>query len=168
MCGMYTRPLTFVESKICPELESVYEFDADAHFYAELILPIPDSFIPFLEHAIDDDSLMGMDIMDYFLLMLEDICNWGEMPLEKANERCVEYYHDILDTDPPEEWIEYVHHSHTEFFWTIYRAYPHIRELLVDDQQHEFLFVTDYRLLNEGSDGVVLTVVYEREKNNGH
>jgi hypothetical protein len=142
------------------------EFDADFHLYAEIILPVPESLIPFLEDAVDDDSLMGMDIMDYFLLMLEDICNWGAMPLDKANERCVEYYHDILDTDPPEEWIDYVHRSHTEFFWAIYRAYPHMRELLIDDQNHEFLFVTDYKLLNEGVDGVVLTVVYEREKNN--
>lgn len=165
MCGMYARPLTFVESKVCPELEYVHEFDADFHLYAEIILPVPESLIPFLEHAVEDDSLMGMDIMDYFLLMLEDICNWGAMPLDKANERCVEYYHDILDTDPPEEWIDYVHRSHTEFFWAIYRAYPHMRELLIDDQNHEFLFVTDYKLLNEGVDGVVLTVVYDKRPN---
>lgn len=132
---------------------------------AELLLPVNTLLQEYIYNIDEDNEVFGIDIIEYFMIMLTDIQNWGAMPLERANEISIEFYHDVMDVDPPIDWITQAERLHAEFFWAIFRAYPKLREFLINDQDLDFCHVIDIKPLNNGDDGILLTLLYEAYTN---
>jgi hypothetical protein len=160
---MRTRTLNYTTHTTWPDdMEFPMSDDNTNIYYAEIILPISDDFFEHLQRSEYHRDLYGFDIILYLFTMLEDIYNWGTMPLEAITATAMEYYIDCHDDhDIPSEWQQSMDALQTEFYWLIYRAYGNIKSIILDQPEYDFSMVHDYQLLNNGLDGIVLLLIYE-------
>ena len=162
MCGMRNRALNFTTHTTWPDDMDFPVNDATTPvYYAEMILPVNDDVLEHVARMQYHSTLYGFDIMSYLFTMLEDIYNWGAMPLETITTYAVEYYIDTYGVDPPTDWLQSMDALQTEFYWLLYRAYGNVKSVIIDQSQYQFSMVHDYRLLNNGLDGIILLLIYE-------
>lgn len=162
MCGMRNRALNFTTHTTWPDDMDFPVSDATTPvYYAEMILPVNDDVLEHVVRMQYHSTLYGFDIMSYLFTMLVDIYNWGAMPLEVITQVAVEYYIDTHGIDPSQDWLQSMDALQTEFFWLLYRTYGNIKSVIIDQSQYQFSMVHDYRLLNNGLDGIILLLIYE-------